>query len=44
MTKNERIEKIEMTLLIMEYKEHWTNEDWTKRAALNRELEELRAN
>jgi hypothetical protein len=42
MNKNERIAKIEMALLIMEYKEHWTAADWAERAALNAELNELK--
>ena len=44
MTKNERIEQIERALWLMEYKDHWTPADWTKRAQLNRELNELRGN
>lgn len=44
MTKNERIEQIERALCLMEYKDHWTPADWTKRAQLNRELNELRGN
>ena len=42
MNKNERIAKIEMALLVMEYKEHWTAADWAERAALNAELNELK--
>ena len=37
-----RIEQIERELFIMEFKEHWTNNDWARRAELNRELNELR--
>ncbi len=44
MTKAERIEKIETALFIMEFKEHWTREDWAERDRLNRELAELKNN
>lgn len=44
MTKNERIEKIETALFIMEFKEHWTPADWAERDRLNRELAELKNN
>lgn len=40
--RNARIEAIERELWLMEFKEHWTNEDWARRAELNRELAELR--
>ena len=39
---NERIEAIERELWLMEYKEHWTAEDWNRRAELNAELNELK--
>ena len=42
MTKNERIEKIERELFVMEFKEHWTREDWNRRDELNKELAELK--
>ena len=42
MTKNERIEAIERTLWLMEFKDHWTTKDWAERAELSRELNELK--
>lgn len=42
MNKNERIAKIERTLLMMEYKEHWTPADWAERAELNAKLKQLK--
>lgn len=40
--RNSRIAEIEHLLFIMEFKDHWTKEDWAERAALTKELEELR--
>lgn len=44
MAKNikERIEAIERELWLMEFKDHWDNKDWARRAELNRELNELK--
>lgn len=44
MAKNERIERIERELWLMEYKDHWTAKDWAERARLERELAELKNN
>ena len=41
-TKTARIEAIEKELWLMEFKDHWTPADWTRRAELNRELAELK--
>ena len=43
-TKETRIAEIEKALWIMEFKDHWTNEDWLQREALRRELNELKGN
>ena len=43
MAKNERIEQIERTLLVMEFKDHWTAKDWVEYAALRAELSKLKA-
>ena len=40
--KETRIAEIEHLLFIMEFKDHWTREDWAERNALNKELNELR--
>ena len=40
----ERIEKIERELWIMEFKDHWTREDWARRNELNNELAKLKNN
>ena len=40
--RDTRIAEIERLLFIMEFKDHWTREDWAERAALTKELEELR--
>jgi hypothetical protein len=40
--RNSRIAEIEHLLFIMEFKDRWTREDWTEKAALTKELEELR--
>lgn len=40
----ERIEAIEKELWIMEFKDHWTADDWAKRARLNAELAKLKNN
>ena len=42
MAKNERIEQIERALWLLEYKDHWTREDWTRKNVLEKELAELR--
>ena len=42
MTKQERIEQIERALWLMEFKDHWTREDWAERARLNAELDRLK--
>jgi ribosomal protein L14E/L6E/L27E len=42
MANNERIAQIERELFVMEFKEHWTEKDWARRAELNKELAELR--
>lgn len=42
--KETRIAEIEEALFIMEFKDHWTSEDWAERAQLNKELNELRGN
>ena len=42
--KEARIAEIEHALWIMEFKDHWTREDWAERAELNRELNKLRGN
>lgn len=39
-----RIEEIEYALWIMEFKDHWTPADWTKRDQLNAELYQLKTN
>ena len=38
---NERIEAIERALWLMEFKDHWTAQDWAERAALRAELAQL---
>ena len=38
---NERIEAIERALWLMEFKDHWTAQDWAERAALQAELAQL---
>lgn len=40
--KETRIAEIEHLLFVMEFKDHWTKEDWAERARLNKELNELR--
>jgi hypothetical protein len=42
--KETRIAEIEHLLFVMEFKDHWTKEDWAERARLNQELNELRGN
>ena len=42
MANTERIEAVERELWLMEYKDHWTTEDWNRRADLLRELAELK--
>ena len=42
--KETRIAEIEHLLFVMEFKDHWTKEDWAERARLNKELNELRGN
>lgn len=41
--KEQRIKAIERELFLMEFKDHWTNKDWTRRAELNAELAQLKA-
>ena len=36
------IEQIEKELWLMEFKDHWTPKDWTRRAELQRKLQELK--
>lgn len=43
MAKNERIEQIERTLWLMEFKDHWAREDWAEYHALQAELGKLKA-
>lgn len=42
--KETRIAEVEHLLFVMEFKDHWTKEDWAKRAELSKELAELREN
>lgn len=42
--KENRIEAIERALWLMEFKDHWTREDWEERARLNAELAQLKNN
>ena len=41
--KEQRIEAIERELWLMEFKDHWDNEDWVRRDELNTELAQLKA-
>ena len=41
--KEQRIEAIERELWLMEFKDHWDNEDWARRDELNTELAQLKA-
>ena len=41
-TVNARIEAIERELFLMEFKDHWTAEDWAERDRLNNELAQLK--
>jgi hypothetical protein len=43
MSKAERIERIERALFVMEFKDHWTANDWAEKNALENELAELKA-
>ena len=41
--KEQRIQEIERELFLMEFKDHWDSKDWARRAELNAELAQLRA-
>ena len=41
--KEQRIEAIERELWLMEFKDHWDGKDWARRAELNAELAQLKA-
>ena len=41
--KEQRIEAIERELWLKEFKDHWDSRDWARRAELNAELAQLKA-
>ena len=42
MTTNERIEKLEMQIFVLECKDHWNTKDYEDYAKMNAELRELK--
>ena len=44
MNNNERINKLEMAIFILECKDHWDGKDWNKYNELTAELNKLKNN